>query len=93
MISYWLILLGLSFIEAILVIWFLLIVWKTRRIGPIGTRLVGIAVVFVLQTLVSLWAYTSWMREGYGKDVAGPLLIYHLLILAGLALLVDITRK
>jgi len=93
MISYWTILLGLTLVEAVLVVWLLAMVWRTRKIGPIGARLTGIAIVFILQTAVSLWAYISWMREGYGKEVAGPLLAYHLLILAGIALLVDIVRR
>ena len=93
MISYWFVLLGLAFVEAVLAAWLFSIVWRTRRLGPVGVRLAGIGLIFVLQTLVSLWAYVFWMSEGYGRDVAGPLIVYHVLILAGLALLLDIVRK
>ncbi|ABN69675.1 hypothetical protein Smar_0568 [Staphylothermus marinus F1] len=93
MISYWSILLGLTLIEAVLVSWFLLIVWKIRKMGPIGIRLAGISIIFILQTILSFWTYIYWMEEGYGKDLAGPLIIYHLLIISGIALLLDIVRK
>ena len=93
MISYWYILSMLAIGEVVIASWLLLLVWRARRIGPIGRRLAGIAAVFVLQAIVSLWAYVKWMNAGYGKDVSGPLLLYHFLIVVGLALLFDIVRR
>ncbi len=93
MISFWTILIALSIVEAVVVAWILLISWKASRLGPVGRRLLLIAIVFLAQSLTSLWAYTSWMREGYGRDVAGPLLGLHLLILVGVATLADIVRR
>lgn len=93
MITYWGLLYGLTIIEAILVVFLLTMVWRARKIGPVGSRLAGIALIFLLQTIVSLWAYIYWKTEGYGKDVAAPLLLNHLLILSGIILLVDIIRR
>lgn len=91
--SYWSILYGLTIIEAVLVAWLLAMVWGARKVGPVGARLAGIALVFIAQTGLSLWAYIEWRAMGYGRDVAGPLLVEHLLILTGIALLVDIVRR
>jgi len=32
-------------------------------------------------------------EDGYGKDVSGPLLLYHFLAVVGLALLFDMVRR
>ncbi len=92
MISYWTILTLLSIIELALAAVFF---GTTARIGfkPVGTRLMIIGIVFLVQSIVSLIVFNDWRNSGYGPSISKPLIIYHLLTITGLTVLVDITRK
>ncbi len=59
---------------------------------PIGKRLVLLAVVFMVQSIITFLSATSWREEGYGADVSIPLIIMEATIIAGITLLIDITR-
>ncbi|WP_297501275.1 hypothetical protein [Thermococcus sp.] len=58
----------------------------------LGKRLFGIALVFVAQSVLAIAFYIHWAEMGYGKAVAGPLLLLSLSGLLGVGLLYSISR-
>ncbi|ASI98589.1 hypothetical protein A3L02_02900 [Thermococcus celer Vu 13 = JCM 8558] len=62
-----------------------------RRTG-IGKRLFGVALVFVFQSILAIVFYVHWAEMGFGKSVAGPLLVLSLSGLVGVGLLYSISR-
>ncbi len=89
--KYWDILIVLTIVDLVLSI--LLLFKVVGLIGkPIGTRLFLLALVFALQSIVGVLSYANWKAQGYGPDVAVPLLALQSTILVGIVVLVDIVR-
>ncbi len=91
MLTYWDILNVLIVIEAILAFILFFYVVKLAR-KPIGFRLVLLSIIFIIQSILGVAIYNYWRGLGYGAEIALPLIILQSTILAGLIVLVDITR-
>ena len=92
MISYWNILVALSLVELALAVVFIWLVASAAR-KPVGARLVAIGAIFTAQAVLSIVVFEWYKSSGYGASVARPLLLYHLLTIAGLTVLLDIVRR
>lgn len=73
----------------------LLIAYSLRSVTttPLGRKLMGVALVFVAQSVMAVAIYQKWSGMGYGVDISGPLLGVSSLSLVGLLLLYVIVRS
>jgi len=92
MLSLWSILLALASIQLVVLA---LIVYFIRKIvrTPTGAKLLAIAGVFAVQSIIGLVIYNEWRMEGYGVEISGPLIALQAATLIGLIILLDIVRK
>ncbi|WP_297068731.1 hypothetical protein [Thermococcus sp.] len=58
----------------------------------LGKKLFGVSLVFVGQSVLAIVFYVHWAEMGYGKAVAGPLLLLSLSGLIGVGLLYSVSR-
>lgn len=58
----------------------------------LGKRLFGVSIVFIVQSLLAIAFYIHWASMGFGKEVAGPLLLLSLSGLFGVSLLYSVSR-
>ncbi len=73
----------------------LLIAYSLRNVTttPLGRKLMGVAFVFLAQSVMAIVIYQKWSSMGYGVDVSGPLLGVSSLSLVGLLLLYIIVKS
>ena len=90
--KYWDILLVMAGVQLVLSA---LILYSVFRIAnrPVGMRLAILSIILAVQSIISIMLYNTWDSQGYGPELAKPILSVQTTSLLGTLVLLDLTRR